>query len=122
MVTVDWLVDPVDTVTADGLSVTANPPYNDPESVIVPAKPARLFRPITAVPVEPGDMANLVTLVLSRKSGPVAEILNPSPLCRRAAVPTSASGVNPSREEVAKVRGNAEVQTCVRGVRGGWGM
>ena len=74
MVTVDWLVDPLESVIADGLSVTANPPYNDPESVIVPAKPARLFRPITAVPVEPGDMANLVTLVLSRKSGPVAVI------------------------------------------------
>src|SRR3989442_14895308 len=74
MVTVDWLVDALESVIADGLSVTANPPYNDPESVIVPAKPARLFRPITAVPVEPGDMANLVTLVLSRKSGPVAVV------------------------------------------------
>src|SRR5207245_9210314 len=74
MVTVDWLVDPLESVIADGLSVTANPPYNDPESVIVPAKPARLFRPITAVPVEPGDMANLVALVLSRRSGPVAAI------------------------------------------------
>ena len=74
MVTVDWLVDPLESVIADGLSVTANPPYNDPDSVTVPAKPARLFRPITAVPVEPGDMANLVTLVLSRKSGPVAVI------------------------------------------------
>src|SRR2546427_6940118 len=72
MVTVDWLVDPLESVIADGLSVTANPPYNDPDSVIVPAKPARLFRPILAVPVEPGDMANVVTLVLSRKSGPVA--------------------------------------------------
>ena len=74
MVTVDWLVDPLESVIMDGLNVTANPPYNDPESVIVPAKPPRLFRPIVAVPVEPGDMANVVTLVLSRKSGPVAVI------------------------------------------------
>ncbi len=74
MVTVDWLVDPLDSVTAEGLSVTANPPYDDPESAIVPAKPARLFRPILAVPVEPGGMAKVVTLVLSRKSGPVAVI------------------------------------------------
>src|SRR3989442_10980321 len=72
MVTVDWLVDPLESVIADGLSVTANPSYNDPDSVTVPAKPARLFRPILAVPVEPGDMANVVMLVLSRKSGPVA--------------------------------------------------
>ena len=74
---------------ADGLNVTANPPYNDPDNVIVPAKPARLFRLILAVPVEPGDMAKVVTLVLSRKSGPVAVIGTVTLCCNVPLVPAT---------------------------------
>src|SRR2546422_8956852 len=99
MVTVDWLVDPLESVIMDGLNVTANPPYNDPESVIVPAKPPRLFRPIVAVPVEPGDMANVVTLVLSRKSGPVAGFLKKEKLLRGSAVPAAGGGKVSGRGE-----------------------